>query len=166
MKTYTFNTSFILSKGILVSLFFFLAYFAPLQAQEEDDDFAPQGEIDERIRALQVGMLTQEMELTAAQAEKFFPLHQTYQKEKMELKKSIKGLHKQVMRETDEAKADELMQKTFLLKEKELELEKKYYQQFKKVITVRQIAKMHRAERKLKRLLLERMSEHKGGHRP
>jgi Spy/CpxP family protein refolding chaperone len=164
MKTYSFQSCFAPFKGILLLLGLLFAV-APLQAQDQDDDWAIHPEIDERIRALQVGLLTQEMELTAAQAEKFFPLYQTYQNEKMELKKGIKALHKQVMRETDEAKADELMQKTFLLKEKELELEKRYYQQFKKVIAVKQIAKMHRAERKLKRLLLERMAENRVGRR-
>ena len=139
-----------------ILLGFFLLSFFGLQAQDPEEEVS--SEVLQQIESLKVGMITQKLNLTSDQASKFWPIYNEFGKERHQLRKQTMQLHKSFDTKPDaELKKD--MLKLFELKQKEVDLEKKYFEKFQEVISIRQVLALHKAERQFKKMLLEKLGK-------
>jgi hypothetical protein len=115
--------------------------------------FAQQGK---RIEAMRIAFITQRLNLTSEEAQQFWPVFNQFT-EKMQ---QIKGPKSDVsIDDMNDADAEKMILSEFDKEAKELELKKEYYQKLKKVLPVRKVAKLYRAERDFKNELVKYLKE-------
>jgi len=134
----------------LISIAFFLAGFGVLIAQKPVRD-----KIADKIESHKIAFITEQLNLTPEESQKFWPLYNEYSAKERELRSDFKGRPESV----SEAEANEIIGKFFENEEKKLNLMKNYYQKFKMVLPASKVVKLHFAERKFKEKLLEKMRE-------
>lgn len=118
----------------------------------------PQGE---RVKAFKTAHITNALDLTSAEAEKFWPIYNAHEeklaqlrkKERQEIFQIVKG---DVNALTNE-EADAIIEKGLNFKQTEFNLHKKLITDLRGVIPSKKIVKLHRAEEEFKRILLNRM---------
>ena len=126
----------------------------PLQAQ-------PQGDKHERIQAARVTFLTEKMQLTPEQAQKFWPVYNEFHKKRRDLKRKARVFKGQDLDKLTDAQLREGIKEMMDGKTKEAELEKSYSEKFLTVISPKQLATMYRAEKEFMKMLIKRLDENK-----
>ncbi len=129
-------------------------------SQEED---VPGGE---KVEALRVSVYTYTLALTSDEAKVFWPVYNKYQLELKEIKKEEKKLKKKVyenMGTMTDKELTEAIDKLLGFEEQEIQLKKKYTEEFKKVLPIRKVILLPKAELEFKKLLLSKIKERKGG---
>jgi uncharacterized small protein (DUF1192 family) len=120
------------------------------------------GKIKERIKAQRVAFISDRLALTSDEAQKFWPVYNQFTADFEEVKKAQNEQRKNTNdklavlgdKEIEKALEDELSSQ-----QKLIELQRKYQIELKKVISVRKVAMLYKAERDFKLQLLKRMSE-------
>lgn len=118
------------------------------------------------IDALKVSIITTKVGLTTEEGKVFWPVYNEYDAEKQRL---IKERRQKIV--TARMNADNLSDKEieeailndFTLKQRELDMERKYYDKFKKVLPMKKVAKFYMAEEQFKRELLKRLRNQQPG---
>lgn len=136
-------------------LFFLLA--ASLQAQDGKH---------EKIKALKTAYITEQLALTAAEAEKFWPVYNKYdekfhelrKKEKMEIYKKLN----ESLENLSEAEANELIEKNLSIETEEVALLKQRTAELRGVISPLKIITLKKVEYSFKKELLDRYRNNKG----
>ena len=128
-------------KKYILILTLFLGSFYTVFAQENQpgDDLSKQ----EKIRALYVAYVTQQLNLTPDEAQKFWPLHTQFEADLKGVKNDMPELDKQQAR---------------------LNVKKKYQDQFSKVIGASRCERFFRMDGEFKRKLMDRVQ--KQGNNP
>lgn len=111
--------------------------------------------VAEKVEAQKIAFITNALNLTPEESQKFWPLYNEYSAKEKELRPELKERPGNV----SESEANELINKFFENEEKRLNLMKNYYQKFKNVIPASKVVKLHFAERKFKEKLLEKIKE-------
>ena len=120
----------------------------------------PQNErIKNRVEAQRIGFITQRLSLTPEESQQFWPIYNQYTEKLQQIRKSVK-LEKP-LDEMNDADTEKLIMSEMDKETRELDLRKEYYQKFKKVISVKKIAKLYKAERDFKGELLKQLQEMK-----
>lgn len=138
-------------------LFAFL--FTSLSAQERKD----------KIEAIHTAYLTEKLNLSEDQAQKFWPVYNEYRSEMSELQKQRKQ-NAQTIKNAGgvDNMSDEDVQKLIAneidIKSRELDLHKKYVVKFREVISLKQVAKLFIAEEQFKLYLLEQLKKRRHGN--
>jgi Spy/CpxP family protein refolding chaperone len=139
---------------ILILLFFIgISVFA----QQKNENRAKN---QDKIKAIKVGLITDELDLTESQAEKFWPIYNTYSDKRKEILQQIRKRNK----DSEEVNDKEILQnqdEILKLKQKELDLEKDYRDDFLKVITAKQYNDLQQVEKKFNQMLLNKLKERK-----
>ncbi|MFK7797089.1 MAG: hypothetical protein AB8E82_06520 [Aureispira sp.] len=117
----------------------------------------------ERIQALKVAFITEELQLTSEQAKDFWPVYN-------QLESELRALRRQANKHPDFSTASDQEIETWLIKKLDLEaqqvaLKKSYMERFKQVISWKQIATLLHVEKRFKKALLERIQERRGAGR-
>lgn len=122
------------------------------------------------IESMKIAFLTRKLDLTPEEAQKFWPVYNKYADEI----KSIKEGQADRMKDAKENFAnmsdkdiEKLIDAGINSRQQELDVLKKYHQQFKQTIPVKKVALLYRAEEDFKRELIERIREkrmEKNGH--
>jgi hypothetical protein len=113
-----------------------------------------QNRIKERIKSNRIAFMSERLDLSEAEAQKFWPIYNDYQSEKAVI------LNKQNMKFEEnmtDAQADKLMEEVLVLRSKEIELQRKYIAKMKGAIPSRKVAKVFRLEREYQGELLSRV---------
>ncbi len=113
----------------------------------------------ERIRAMKVGMITNELKLTESQAEKFWPIYNNYSEEKNEIHQQIRRLTKRPDENLSNGEVMKRQDKVLELQQDELNVTKKYRDNFLRVISAQQYSSLMAAERKFNQMLLDKLKE-------
>jgi Spy/CpxP family protein refolding chaperone len=116
----------------------------------------------ERIRAMKVGMITNELKLTESQAEKFWPIYNNYSEEKNEIHQQIRRLTKRPDENLSNSEVIKRQDRILELQQDELDITKKYRDNFLRVITAQQYSSLMTAERKFNQMLLDKLKERRG----
>lgn len=120
----------------------------------------------EKIESYKISFITQKLDLTPEEAQKFWPVYNNFQKEldalQAERKKQWKD-NKEDFASLSDQQIDNVLNEQLEYEQKELDIKKKYHQQFKKVLPVRKVALLYQSEREFRRLLLEKLKEHRRG---
>ena len=104
------------------------------------------------IRAIKVSMITDMMNLTAAQSTQFWPVYNRYEGEMRVVYHSRKDLTKQ-----QGMKAEEIIDERQQLDQREVSIKARYKNEFLKVVSAQQLLQMYQAEAKFKQILMDRM---------
>jgi len=121
----------------------------PSQAQQQDRG--------ERIRALKVAYITDKLQLTPEESEKFWPVYNQYETEQKRIRQKYKAdLDLSIMKDED---VERSITDRFEMEEQLIKLKRDYFQRMKSFIAVRKIAQLQRSEQEFNRELLKRIQE-------
>ena len=121
---------------------------------------------DEKIEAAKIAFFTQKLSLSADEAKTFWPIYNDYEKEKNALRSDRMKSMISFRRVTEiddmtDAQIQTLIAGDFDYKQRDLNIEKKYYAKFKSSgLSIKQIGKFYRAQEAFKKELL---SHYRGG---
>lgn len=114
----------------------------------------------ERIKALKTAYITEQLSLTPSEAEKFWPVYNSYDEKHHDLRhrkheEIYKKLNSGIENLTDED-ANMLLDEYLLIETNQLELNKQKTFALRKVLTPKKIVRLKKAEDDFKRELLDR----------
>ncbi len=130
----------------------------PAMAQSEG---APQDKRQE-IEAMKVAFLTRKLDLTPEEAKVFWPVYNQYQDELDGLRENHRKQRRDAKEEMEgmsDKDVEKLVDSEIQFRQNELDILKKYNSQFKSVLPMKKVAKLHRAEEDFKRELIQRIQE-------
>lgn len=111
----------------------------------------------DKIEALRVSFISSKVTLTNQEAQLFWPLYNEYNDKLDNLKKSFR---QQFVKDVDfnalsDKEAEAYLIAELVVKQKEYELSKEYYEKFKKVLPVKKILLIRRAEEDFRKELIK-----------
>ncbi|UKT62524.1 hypothetical protein [Pedobacter mucosus] len=122
---------------------------------------------NEEIESMKIAYFTQKLDLSPDEAKVFWPIYNDMQSEQSTLRKE--RMQKMIsFRKTTEidnlsdAQVQSLITSEFDFRQRDLNLEKKYYNRLKSVLPIKTVGKYYRAQEGFKRELLNRF---KGGQK-
>lgn len=113
----------------------------------------------EKIEALRVAFITQRLELSPAESEKFWPIYNEF---KSKLNEIERPRHRRMKADLSDKEAEDLLEKSLQAEEQKAKLKREYYGRLKKVVSAKKILELHRAERDFKHELIGRIREERG----
>ena len=120
----------------------------------------------EKIRALKVAHITEQLALTTSEAEKFWPIYNASEEKMHDIRKAerkeILGKVKTNFESLTESEANALIEKSLDLKRKELQIYSDLVANLKGIIPSKKIILLRKSEEDFKRKLLERYKNKKG----
>jgi len=130
----------------------------------QDDEVIPRGE---KVEALRISIYTYVLQLTPDEAKVFWPVFNKYEVELQNIKKETKRQRFEYMQNLSTMSDKEIeaaVYKLLDLEEQQTQLKKKYVEEFKKVIPMRKIILLPKAELEFKKALLNKLREQRNGH--
>ncbi len=129
-------------------------------------DNPERGPKSEKIKALKVSHISNELELTSSEAEKFWPIYNEYEDAHFDIRKQLMENfggkeRKGGLDSLTDKEATELIDRMFEMKTEELMLRKELVANLKGVINPKKIVKLQHAERTFKEQLLKQYKERK-----
>jgi hypothetical protein len=113
-----------------------------------------QGGKKEKIDALRVAFITEQLDLTTDESQKFWPVYNEYQDKLKAARREFKALPTTFTGDKD---AQEYLDAELLFKQRELSLYKEYFDKFKKVLPVKKVAQLRKAEEDFKKELVRQL---------
>jgi len=143
----------------IITMLSFVFLVSPLVAQKNN-------EARNKIQRARIGLISERLNLTPEQAEKFWPLYRQF----LDQKKSIQTQFKDRLGGIDPKNATEEETKKVLelrleLKQRELSLEKEYSERLLNVITSKQLVSLRQAEQEFRKKLLEMIKKRQNQNR-
>jgi len=110
----------------------------------------------DKIEALKVSFINQKVSFTPAESQAFWPLYNEYS-DKLELAR--KSFRQQYGKDVDvpafsDKEAEAYLNAELSLKQKEYELYREYFEKFKKILPVKKVALLRRAEEEFRKELI------------
>lgn len=111
----------------------------------------------DKIEALRVSFISQKVNFTTQEAQLFWPLYNEYN-DKLELNRKTfrqqfgKNSTYEILTDKD---AEQFLAAELTLKQKEYELYKEYYEKFKKIMPIKKVALLRKAEDEFKKELIK-----------
>ena len=147
-------------KKYLFSLFVVLAFCFSTNAQKRKGH-------KEKIKLLKISYLTEQLDLTSSEAEKFWPVYNEYNKNILDflckksdaIKKELKIVKK--IDSIDERKALVLFNLTQYLDRKKFEESQNYFTKLKMILPIKKILKLQIAEKEFGRKLMRKYKHKK-----
>lgn len=123
---------------------------AQLFAQDE-------GPLTQRIQAQKVAFITDKLQLTPDEAQQFWPVYNQYESDLKQIRQKYRpDANFLTMSDLD---AEKHVLSLFDREQEELNLKKDYFLRFKKILPIRKIAMLLRAELEFKEELVKKMQE-------
>lgn len=124
--------------------------------------FAQNGNRADRVAAIKVGYISQRLQLTSEQAEKFWPVYHSYEGELKTARKAFIQKHPDQPGSAGSAESSQYVDDELALQQQVLDIRKKYKDQFLKVISIDQLAALYDAEKDFRKMLIQQLKERKG----
>lgn len=135
--------------------FLFCAFFVGINLYAQPNRKQQQ----ERIKALKTAHITNALDLSAAEAQQFWPLYNAYEEKVENIRKTERTEGRKAMaggfEAMTDAEANALLDKFMNLKQQEIDLNREFVNSLKGVISPKKILKLNRAEEAFKRRLLD-----------
>jgi len=147
-----------MKKNILLLLFITFIYSLPSQAQIRKGSY-------EKIRAYKIAYLTDKLNLTEIEAQKFWPFYNKHNKKMMQLHReehlNIKNtiLNNGGIDNLSEKKSKEILKKIQLIKQQQHEAKNSFYKKISKILSFNKVLKLEIYEHEFNRKL---MKKHRG----
>jgi Spy/CpxP family protein refolding chaperone len=143
---------------ILTTLFTLMAFLSAY-AQPMDS------KMKSKIENIKIGVITQAVDLTPAQAQQFWPIYNKYSQDLKSIRKDFKeSIQMSRAEDATEAQMQQVLTQLSTAKQQELDLQKKYQADFLRVISPKQLLDLYAAEKRFNAELARRiMEKRKGG---
>lgn len=141
-------------KNLIILLFVVLTSFSFSQNESKND----------KVEAMKIAFLTNKLNLTAKEAQLFWPLYNEYSQKMDVLRRAKKSEYDEIKSKNStptDKEIESYMEEVFLTKQKELDLQKEYYNKYVKILTVKKVAQLYRAENQFKKELLRIIKDKK-----
>lgn len=120
----------------------------------------------ERIKAMKTAFITQELELTPSEAEKFWPVYNKFEKDIRALKRQereqMRNSHGDNLKNISDAQAKEILDNLSKIRTQETELHKQREQELLKHISAAKVLRLRKAEHDFQMQLLKK---YRGGNK-
>ena len=150
----------------MIAKYLYLAVFtilfaAPALAQPDNSN----------VEAVRIAYITRKLSLTSDEAKVFWPVYDAFQDEL----KALKGKLREDMTDSrknfdtlSDKEIEGVIDRYLGSKQQELDLNMKYHQEFKKVLPIRKVAQLYKAEQEFTKMLLQRLQQRQenGSGRP
>ena len=113
--------------------------------------------VEEKIKIQRIAFITQRLSLTETEAQQFWPIFNEYTEKLQQIRKQVKP--EKAFDELADADVEKMITTQFDREGRELDLKKEYYVKLKKVISVRQIAKLYRADKDFRNELVKQLKD-------
>jgi hypothetical protein len=113
----------------------------------------------EKLDALKVAYLTNELSLTPKEAQQFWPLYNELEDKMSQLRKEKRANRSSTKKnhaELNDAELSAAVDNELDLEQQELDLKKAYNERFKKILPIKKVAKLYAAEHGFRKELLHR----------
>jgi NADH dehydrogenase/NADH:ubiquinone oxidoreductase subunit G len=123
----------------------------------------------ERVQALKVAFITQRLNLTSEEAEKFWPIYNEYQDKREAVRQQLAENRKKINEQSETLTPEELMKladQEMTLRQQDLDLQKEMHEKLKKVLPAKKLALLYVAEEEFKKELLTMLKNDNGGKDP
>lgn len=146
-------------KKVLAAIIFLTLTGASAMAQQPENP--DQAQLDpkaqERINNLRIAYLTDKLDLTTEQAEKFWPVYREFAQERRKIATELRVAQTELDKQKDDSKRQQaLLDLSLKTKQRLLDLEKNYSGRMLKVITAEQVNKLRQADMEFRDLLQQR----------
>lgn len=119
-------------------------------------------EMEEKIKAKKIAYLTDALKLSPEESQKFWPVYNQKEEEQKELRKQLRDMHKnQNIEAMTDAEAEKMLEQVLNIRQKEIDLDRKYLSKFKEVLPVKKVAMLHKAEMEFRKEIVKEIREHK-----
>ena len=108
----------------------------------------------EKMESLKIAHITNELNLTPEESEKFWPIYNQYDDARRQLKEEMRPTRKELNGDMTEKEAQQLVEDHIAMKTKELELEKQQINDLIPVIGYQKLVQLHKAEQTFRLQLL------------
>lgn len=114
------------------------------------------------IEAKKIAFITSSMQLTPEEAQVFWPVYNQLEDERKTLRKEMKESRPEGPREDmSEAEIESAIKNQFKMKRREVDIQEKYFEEFKKTLPASKIARLYFAEERFKREVLKEFKKQK-----
>lgn len=114
----------------------------------------------QKVEAAKIALITERLELTPEQAEKFWPIYREYSQNQRNLRQEFQQLKSNYNPKTaSEEDNRKMLEKGMNIKERQLGLEKSYTERMQQVISSRQMMSLRKAEDDFRQMLMQRVRE-------
>jgi len=148
-----------MKKNILLLLFLLIGNLIT-QAQTRKGD-------SEKIRAFKVAFLTEKLDLTEKEAEKFWPLYNVYDKKMMQLyRDERRSIKKRIMVDggldnLSESESKQIIEKINAVSKEQYETKNEFYSKLTKILPYKKILRLEVAEYEFHRKLIRKLKGEK-----
>jgi hypothetical protein len=118
---------------------------------------------NDRISSLRVAFITQRLQLSPEESQQFWPVYNQFTEKLQQIKSSVKP--QKSLDDMSDADTEKMIFSQLDSEQRELDLRKEYYQKLRKVISVKKIARLFRAEQDFKAELVNRIKENRNERR-
>lgn len=149
------------SKNMKRFLSIFLLSWICISAYGQDtDDTQPQDPtVKDKIKAARIGLITQRLNLTPEQAEKFWPIYNEFDKKRADIRKPFRDAQRDINPNNPDPKQQQaLVELGLKIKQDELNLEKDYSNRIMGVITAQQMLNLRQAERDFRNIIINMLN--------
>ncbi len=143
---------------ILTIIAFLLGQFSVAGQDREDNQSRW-----ERYRSEKVAFLTNKLDLTPSEAEKFWPIYNELDKQRSEVQQERRKLEREVQSATENLSDKEIIALTRAYSgnmEKECNLGTKYNEEFLKILPPQKVLRLYKAENEFRMYMFRRFREH------
>lgn len=128
----------------------------------------PNGPDRERLETLRVAFMTERLELTAEEAERFWPVFRASQNSIEEIRKSLEAIHIALEESTDSNKAwlEEQLDEIFELRSSELVAERAMIEEAAEIIGLERAMKMPALEGQFRHRIMEELQKRRSAGGP
>lgn len=115
---------------------------------------------NQKIDNAKIGLITNRLNLSTEQSQLFWPVYNEFDSKKKDIKKQLRRLIVETNTlTTPDEKILANIKETLNLQQKEVDLEREYMSKFLKVINVRQLAELYKAEQVFTQMLIQRLNK-------
>lgn len=116
--------------------------------------------VNEKLKARKIALISERLELTPEQAEKFWPIYNEFSQRQQAIKTEFRQQRGDFNPKTA---SDEEMKKMIdmglKVKERQLNLEREYADRMRKIINNRQLLSLRKAEEEFRQMLIQRLQK-------
>lgn len=139
-------------KTLAITILMSLVAIAAL-AQEEDLPPQQDKKVRDKIEAARIAYITDQLQLTPGEAEKFWPIYREFAERRKEIRQQARSAAQTTEGQSDQEAVDQ----QFKAKQQELDLEKDYSGRLLKVISAQKLRSLPQAERKFRQMILDQI---------
>ncbi len=116
----------------------------------------------EQIQALKVALITEEMNLSEIEAQKFWPIYNAFEDKNIQLRKDSREKRKSIDFETiSDSEAKTLLKELNVMANKKNDIHNKYMSDLQKVLPAKKVLLLSKAENEFKHKMFEEFKKRK-----